>query len=186
MALWLLVALKDLLLIQCQILPKIKSDRVRNFLMAVTEKDMCNFGARFLIQFFLEICICAFINVARLSDESTWSSRISITAVSIVCLFTLFVISRIWIGAPEWNKLETITNPRYKTIYLGLYMKYTTVATMYPIMFLLRRIIYAVVALFMSEYPLCQVLLYILMSCFMITLLWQGQPFEDKRTMLRL
>eukprot|EP00351_Strombidinopsis_sp_SopsisLIS2011_P002828 CAMPEP_0116871602 /NCGR_PEP_ID=MMETSP0463-20121206/2038_1 /TAXON_ID=181622 /ORGANISM="Strombidinopsis sp, Strain SopsisLIS2011" /LENGTH=67 /DNA_ID=CAMNT_0004510359 /DNA_START=147 /DNA_END=350 /DNA_ORIENTATION=- len=67
----------------------------------------------------------------------------------------MFVISRIWIGVPIWNKEETIANPRYKTIYLGLYMKYSTIATMYPILFLVRRIAYANVALFLGKYPLC-------------------------------
>jgi len=48
-ALWVLAAIKDLILVQCQVLKRIKSERVRYILMIVTEKDICNFNVRFLM-----------------------------------------------------------------------------------------------------------------------------------------
>jgi len=147
---------------------------------------MCNFNVRFLLMFFFEICVCSFVNIARLSDESSMSSFYSIVALIVIISFTGFVISRIEIDIPKWNSEETIANPRYKTIYLGLYMKYSKVATMYPVLFLLRRIAYATIALTMTDSPLGQVFLYIIMSCCMLGLLWLGGPFEHRKTISRL
>jgi len=134
---------------------------------------MCNFNVRFFIQVFFEVCVCCFINLARMSSESSWSSFFSIVYLLTIIAFTVFVISRLKYGKPEWDKYEeTISNPRYKTIYLGLYMKYHYIATMYPVLYLLRRILYAMIIVTMTGHPTGQVFLYTIMSCGMLLLLW--------------
>jgi len=60
----------------------------------------------------------------RLSTESVASSFFAVVYILLLIAFTAFVISRVWYGKPTWNKEETVANPRYKTLYLGLYMKY--------------------------------------------------------------
>lgn len=150
------------------------------------EQILCNFNARFFFEAYLEIAICAAINVINLNANTSEAAFSSLMCVIFLCLllsFYVWIFTLFFRGGPYRINDEYITYKygqtyRYKTIYLGMSLMKLEYHTMYPMFFLIRRNIYAFSVVAMVAYPVGQVWLLLISSLFMLMLLCTWRPFE--------
>ena len=71
--------------------------------------------------------------------------------------------------------------PKYKTLYFGLKINHERyVAVIHPLMFLLRRIIYAVVIVYMAEQMICSVVVVMISCLIMLAYALSEWQWKDK------
>ena len=75
---------------------------------------------------------------------------------------------------------EVECNPRYKTLFYGLKKNHPqNVAVLYPTLFLMRRVIYVVVILFLTQIPFMAVIIMMLTCLAMLALVFNSAQWED-------
>ena len=71
-------------------------------------------------------------------------------------------------------------NPRYKTLFYGLKKNHPrNVAVVYPMMFLLRRVIYVIVILFLTQVPFLAIIILMLTCLVMLSFVFTEAQWED-------
>ena len=71
--------------------------------------------------------------------------------------------------------------PRYKTLYYGLKMNHPrNVAAVHPLMFLLRRVVFAIAIVFMDQMPVWGILIFMSMTLIMLGYVLSEHQWKDR------
>lgn len=163
---------------------------------------LSKFGTNFLLRFFmavyLEICICGMIQFQNMQYTGFAYSISSLSAIFFAILsngaiaFVIFLM----IKAPserqameqlrdesdsiEIDVSETEQRIRgYKTLYLGLNLRHERRALYYPLMFFVRRLIFAALLVGLNRYPNIQIFSMMVVSTIVVCIFLSKKPYES-------
>jgi len=164
---------------------------------------MTKFGTNFLLRFFmaayLEVCITTMIQFQNLQAAGGLQyfisalSAVFFAGISIgIIFFVLFLMAR---SPSEKQAMEQLgdesdsieidvseTEQRirgYKTLYLGLNLRHERRALYYPLLFFVRRIIFAALLVFLNPYPNIQIFSMLIVSTVVVCLFLSKKPYES-------
>lgn len=138
---------------------------------------LTKFGANFLLRFFmavyLEVCISTMIQFQGMQWTGGLQFFISCASAVVFAVLSLgviaWVLSLMWQAPSEAEAVEAVkgetdaveidmneTEQRirgYKTLYLGLNIRHERRSLYHPLMFFVRRLIFAALIVFLNPYP---------------------------------
>jgi hypothetical protein len=163
---------------------------------------LSKFGTNFLLRFFmavyLEVCITTLIQFQQMQWTGGFQFFISCTSAIIFAGLTIGIIAftiYLMIKAPserqameqlkdESDSIEidvTETERRirgYKTLYLGLNLRHERRALTFPLMFFVRRLIFAILLVYLNKYPNIQIFSMIIVSTIVLCIFLHKKPLE--------
>ena len=72
-------------------------------------------------------------------------------------------------------------NPRYQTLFYGLKKNHPRqISVLYPVIYLMRRVVYIILILFMTELPFVSVVILLLWCLATLSLIWTEAQWEDR------
>lgn len=164
---------------------------------------LTKFGTNFLLRFFmaayLEVCITTMIQFQSMQTTGGLQffvsslSAVLFAALSIgVIFFVLFLMAK---APSERHAMEQLkddsdaididvpeTEQRirgYKTLYLGLNLRHERRALYYPLLFFVRRLVFAGLIVFLNPYPNIQIFAMMIVSTVVLCLFLSKRPYES-------
>lgn len=140
----------------------------------------------FLQEAYLDLAISGFINLFIVWEPQNWSTwQLYFTNITTILLLVgalvlpLFVLVYIW---PHYSKLGSKKYEfadRYGPIFEMLDLKNKPAALWWSLLFFVRRILFAIGVIFMQDFPVIQIYLFILPTMAVLICLGQVQPLPS-------
>lgn len=148
--------------------------------LTATQK-VVNVMFRMLKVFFLELFICILINMeAKTSGNNDFEAISKIIAIFMLTILTLLVLLFFFITAIESDVERDLSQPPVASldyVYLGMSNSRRTAANIYLVAYMLRRAVFAVVVILMTDQPALQLLILFMVSGIVAALILRGRPF---------
>lgn len=149
--------------------------------MLTATQKVSNMIFRLLMIFFLEIFICILVNVKAGTDSTNqFESTSRIVTIFMLIIMTLFILLMFLITSIESDPERDPKQPpvaSLHSLYLDMSDKRRTAANISIIAYLLRRALYAVVVILMTDYPALQLFLLLLSSGLAAGIVLRGRPY---------
>ena len=131
----------------------------KNKIKSMSGEYKYNFFIRIGLELFLEVFVLSLLNIRYIKFESGWQYLSTIVAsLLLLCLITFFV----WTTKFSCSAFAHLYNHQQFYALLGEYKNENLPQVMFNTYFMLRRMLYAFIIVFLSEYPTSQAF------CFMI------------------
>ena len=152
------------------------SNRVRNFKTTVL---YWNTYLRFFLEAFLELSIACLLRVKSIRVETTDDIILTAFAAILVGMLSAFMVASPFYLTKHHKKIKTDEFvDRFGALTLGL--QYRDIAAMYyPFMFMLRRLIFAMVFVYLSRYNFFQIQIVVFKSSILMAFQGQVKPFYE-------
>lgn len=154
----------------------VKSRWIRNRYSPV----VLNMTIRFTELIAMELSLCAFIQIRSGFNDGLMQTILSFVGLSIVAGLLVFNILLTF-----WRKIGVIddhtgyVNPNYKTMFEGLDKRHSTRSATYQLFSLVRKIGFAAILVFMSNFSLPPLIVLQFVSIFMLYAQWTYKPTAD-------
>ena len=136
-----------------------------------------NHSILFLLEGYLDILIAAFINLVFLRNgEFDWSSW-SVVVTNFLCIFLLLCCAFLFIFTTVylWPRFGKLNKSKFKDRFLPIYeminLRHGKWTMLWPVFFMLRRILFVVAICFLIEYAVIQILFFLVPTLFVLVII---------------
>ena len=147
-------------------------------LLAMAGAIFMNFYIRFFLESYLELCLSSMLRLQMLEFgviSSSFHSSLSIGVLALVVIFP--VLTGAYLVCRKKQARRKKFQKRFGELVLGLKLKKQS-ALLYPVLFMIRRLIYAVLLINLLDRSVYQVQLIIVKTCAFMIYIGSVRPYE--------